>query len=59
MIYSYFKIGLKPAVVSSLTNAIAPPPNCARELFKGSNRSASHPVCTRKKFLVGCCGFIV
>jgi len=25
MIYSYFEIGLKPAVVSCLTNALAPP----------------------------------
>jgi len=34
MIYSYFEIGLKPAVVSCLTNAIAPPPivleSCSR-----------------------------
>jgi len=26
MIYSYFEIGLKPPVVSCLTNALAPPP---------------------------------
>jgi len=35
-LYSYFKIGLKPAVVSCLTNAIAPPPialeSCSRTL---------------------------
>jgi len=33
-IYSYFKIGLKPAVVGCLTNTIAPPPialeSCSR-----------------------------
>jgi len=32
--YSYFEIGQKPAVVSCLTNALAPPPivleNCSR-----------------------------
>jgi len=32
--------------------------NYARELFKGSNKSASLLVCTRKNFLVGCCGFL-
>jgi len=26
MIYSYFEINLRPAVVSCLTNAVAPPP---------------------------------
>jgi len=34
MIYSYFDFGLKPAVVSCLANAIAPPPivleSCSR-----------------------------
>jgi len=33
--------------------------NCAGELFKGSNRSASHPCCTKKIFVVGGCGFFV
>jgi len=33
--------------------------NCARELFKGSNGSASLLVCTQKNFLVGGCGFFV
>ena len=34
--------------------------DCARELFKGSNGSASHLVCTRKSFfLVGGCRFFV
>jgi len=35
MIYSYFEIGLKPAVVSYLTNALFPPPialeSCLRD----------------------------
>jgi len=34
MIYSYFDFGLKPAIVSCLTNALAPPPialeSCSR-----------------------------
>jgi len=47
--HSYFEIGLKPAVVGCLTNAIAPPPICTRELFKGSNGWASLLVCTQKK----------
>jgi len=33
--------------------------NCTKELFKGSNRSANHLICSRKKFLVGGCGFFV
>jgi len=34
--------------------------DCARELFKGLNRSSSILLCTRKKkFLVGGCGFFV
>jgi len=33
--------------------------DCTRELFKGSNRLASHLVCTRKKILVGGCRFFV
>jgi len=42
MIYSYFDFGLKPAVFGCVTIAIAPPPLAlARELFKGSNGSAS------------------
>jgi len=59
MIYLYFEIGLKPAVVSCLTNPIAPPPTAPESCFKGSNRSAGHLVCTRQKFFVGVCGFFV
>jgi len=33
--------------------------DCARELFKGSNRSASLLVCTRKNFFVEGCRFFV
>jgi len=33
--------------------------DCARELFNGSNGSASLVDCTRKKFLPGGCGFFV
>jgi len=41
MIYSYFEIGLKPAVVSCLTNAIAPPPIA---LESCSNPETDRPV---------------
>jgi len=51
-IYSYFNFSLKPAVVSCLTNALAPLPICARELFKGSNESDSLLDCTRKKIFL-------
>jgi len=40
-IYSYFEIGLKPAVVSCLTNAIAPPPIA---LESSSRAQADRPV---------------
>ena len=33
--------------------------DCARELFNGSNGSASLVDCTRKKFLLGGCRFFV
>ena len=33
--------------------------DCARELFKGSNGSASLVDCTQKNFLVGGCGFFM
>jgi len=62
VIHLYFEISLIPAVFGCLTNAIAPPPIRARELFKGSNRSASLLllVCTQKQnFLIVSCRFFV
>jgi len=40
----------KTAVSGCLTNALAPSPIVLRELFNGSNGSASLVDCTRKKF---------
>jgi len=42
----------KTAVFGYHTKTLAPPPICARELFKSSNESASLVDCTWKKFLV-------
>jgi len=50
MIYSYFDFGLKPAVVSCLTNALAPLPIA---LESCSRAQPDRPV------LVGVCGFFV
>jgi len=47
------------AVFGCLTNALAPPPICARELFSGSNGSASLVDCTLKKIFAWGCGFFV
>jgi len=38
MIYSYFEIGLKPAVVSCLTNALARPPIALERVVQGLKR---------------------
>jgi len=59
MIYSYFEISLKPAVVSCLTNAIAPLPIA---LESCSRAQTDWPViwsAFEKKFLVGVCVFFV
>jgi len=55
----YFEIGLKPAVVSCLTNATAP---LLIVLESYSNPQTDQPICLsalEKKFLVGGCGFFV
>jgi len=44
--YSYFEIGLKPAVVRAAMSSSSA--NCTRELFKGSNKLDSLLVCTLK-----------
>jgi len=59
MVYSYLDFDLK---ISSFRLPYQRPSsaNCAGELFKGSNGSASLVDCTRKKnCLVGVCGFFV
>jgi len=49
MIYSYFNFGLKNSSFRLLYQRPSSSANCARELFKGSNRSASLVDCTWKK----------
>jgi len=50
MIYSYFDFGLKNSSFRLLYQRPSSSADCARELFKGSNGSASLLVCTRKRF---------
>jgi len=60
MIYSYFNFTLKNSSFRVPYQRPSFSANCARELFKGSNRSASLVDCTRKNFfLVGECRFFV
>jgi len=58
-IYSYFDFGLKNSSFRLPYQRPSSSADCARELFNGSNGSASLLVCTRKNFLVGSCGFFV
>jgi len=48
-IYSYFNFGLKNSSFRLPFQRPSSSANCARELFKGLNRSASLVDCTRKK----------
>jgi len=50
MIYSYFDFGLKNSSFWLPYQRPSSSVDCARELFKGSNGSASLLDCTRKKF---------
>jgi len=59
MVYSYFYFSLKNSSFRLPYQCPSSSDNCARELFNGSNRSASLD-CTRKKnFLVMVCVFFV
>ena len=58
-IYLYFDFGLKNSSFRLPYQRPSSSADCARELFKVSNGSAGLVDCTRKKFLVGGCGFIV
>jgi len=51
MIYSYFDFGLKNSSFQLPHQRPSSSADCARELFKGSNGSASLVDCTWKKFL--------
>jgi len=57
MIYSYFDFVLKIGSFRLPYQRPSSSVDCARELFNGSNGSASLVDFTRKKFLVGGCGF--
>jgi len=60
IIYSYFEISLKPAVVSCLTNALAPPPIALEKAVQGLKRiGQSSRLHSKENFLVGVCGFFV
>jgi len=50
MIYSYFDFGLKNSRFRLPYQRPSSSADCARELFKGSNGSASLVACTQKKF---------
>ena len=55
----YFDFGLKYSSFRLPYQRPSSSADCARELFKGSNRLASLVDCTRKNFLVGECGFFL
>jgi len=57
--YSYFDFGLKNSSFWLPYQRPSSSADCVRELFNGSNRSASLVNCTQKKFLVGGCGLFV
>ena len=60
MIYSYLDFSLKNCNFQLPYQRLSSSADCARELFKSSNRSASLVDCTLKKFfLVGGCRFFV
>jgi len=52
MMYLYFDFGLKNSSFQLPYQCPSSSADCARELFKGSNGSASLVDYTRKKFLV-------
>jgi len=58
-IYSYFHFGRKNSSFRLPYQRPSSSPDCVKELFKGSNGSASLVDCTRKKFFGWGCGFFV
>ena len=58
-IYSYYEIGLKPAVVGCLTNAIAPLPIALESCSRAQTDGPAFCSALEKNFLVGGCGFFV
>jgi len=59
MIYSYFDFGLKNSSCGLPYQCPSSSADCARELFKGLNGSASLVDCTQNFFSVWRCGFFV
>jgi len=59
MIYSYFKIGLKPAVVSCLTNALAPPLIALESCSRAQTNRQSCRLHSTKILWLGVGGFFV
>jgi len=59
MIHSYFEIGLKPAVVSCLTNALAPSPIVLESCSRAQADQQVFSLHSKKNFLVGACRFFV
>jgi len=57
--YSYFDFSLKNSSFRLPYQHPSSSVDCAKELFKGSNGLATLVDCTRKKLLVGGCGFFV
>jgi len=49
-IYSYFDFSLKPAVVSCLTNALAPPPIALESCSMAQTDQTVFPDCTQNFF---------
>ena len=58
-IYSYFDFGLKTAVFGCLTNALAPPPIALGAVQWLKRIGQSSRLHSKKKCLVGGCGFFV
>jgi len=59
MIYSYFNFGLKNSSFRLPYQRPSSSADCASELFKGSNGSASLVGCTQKKFFGWGCRLFV
>jgi len=59
MIYSYFDFSLKNNSFRLPYQHPSSSADCARELFNGSNGSASLVICTRKKLFGWGCGLFV
>jgi len=57
--YSYFETGLKPAVVSCLTDALAPTPIALESCSRAETDRTVFYIALENKFFAGGCGFFV